>query len=66
MYVFHNNNNNNEIWSIAQTTKKICSPKEDRSKARTLQVELYNSIPFPISDVNLEDILNFRNIDIMN
>lgn len=62
MYAFNQNNNNqdNEVWSIAQPTKKILLPKEDSIKARTLQVELYNSIPVPIADVNLEDILNFK------
>lgn len=62
MYAFNQNNNNqdNEVWSIAQPTKKILLPKEDSIKARTLQVELYNSIPVPTSNVNLEDILNFK------
>lgn len=62
IYAFNKNNDNSngEIWSIAQPTKKIVLPLEESIKDRTLQIELFNSIPVPTAEVNLEDILNFK------
>lgn len=62
IYAFNKNNNNKngEIWSIAQCGKNIELPLENSIKAKTLQVELYNSIPVPNSEVSLEDILDFK------
>lgn len=47
-------------WSIAQPNSNLLFPKELGKITRSLEVELYQSIPIPSTDVNLEDILNFK------
>ncbi len=55
-----NSKNTGEIWSIAQPTKKIILPSNESIRERNIQVELYDCIPVPSANVNLEDILNFK------
>lgn len=55
-----NNSVEGEIWSIAQPTKEVILPHKDSIETRSLQVELFNCLPVPTRDVNLEDILNFK------
>ena len=49
-----------EVWNIAQPTRKIILPRKDSFVSRSIQVELLDCLPVPTSDVNLEDILNFK------
>lgn len=56
----HNNSKNEGIWSLAQPNGKLFLNKDESVLTRNLQVELYNSVPVPTVNVNLEDILNFK------
>lgn len=56
----YNNKEKGEIWSIAQPTKEVILPRKDSIETRSIQVELFNCLPVPTSNVNLEDILNFK------
>lgn len=59
--VFNNSNKiKGEIWSIAQPTKEVILPQKDSIQTRSVQVELFNCLPVPTTNVNLEDILNFK------
>lgn len=57
---YKNNKISGEVWSIAQPTNKVILPKDKSVKTRCIEVELYNCIPVPNSNVTLEDILNFK------
>lgn len=47
-------------WSLAQPRKVLILPDEVSEQFRTIEVELYKSIPVPIAAVALEDILKFK------
>lgn len=54
------NKNEGGKWSIAQPNSSLLFPKEIGTLTRSIEVELYQSIPIPSAEVNLEDILNFK------
>lgn len=56
------NNNEKESgkWSIAQPNSKLILNEESCVLTRNLEVELYESLPVPTSDVSLEDVLFFK------
>jgi hypothetical protein len=47
-------------WSLAQPRKQLILPDEVSEQSRTIEVELYKSIPVPVAAVTLEDILEFK------
>lgn len=47
-------------WSLAQSRSDLILPAEVSEPTRTIEVELYQSIPVPLDSVPLEDILNFK------
>lgn len=56
----YNNKAKDEIWSIAQPTKEVILPRKDSFETRSIQVDLFNCLPVPTANVNLEDVLNFK------
>jgi hypothetical protein len=48
------------IWSLAQQAQNLYLPTELSKPNPTLQVELYNLLPVPGLDVNIQDVLNFK------
>ena len=57
---FNNSNDTNTVWSLAQPNFNLALPKEFAQQTRSINVELYNNLPVPTSDVSLEDILFFK------
>ncbi|KNZ40570.1 DUF6236 family protein [Acetobacterium bakii] len=47
-------------WSIAQPNSKLLFPKELCTETKCLEVELYQSLPIPSSEVSLNDVLMFK------
>lgn len=47
-------------WSLAQPRKQLILPDEASEKYRTIEVELYQSIPVPVAAAPIEDILEFK------
>nr|DAJ80666.1 MAG TPA: hypothetical protein [Caudoviricetes sp.] len=56
----YNNKAKDEIWSIAQPTKEVILPRKDSFETRSIQADLFNCLPVPTANVNLEDVLNFK------
>lgn len=55
-----NNKKENELWSIAQTSKTLILNPNDLIKKRTIEFELINCVPIPTVETPLETILEFR------
>lgn len=61
MQTFLNNNKEQSgSWSLAQPNSKLFLPKESSIQTRTIEIELYNSLPIPTGEVSIEDILEFK------
>lgn len=55
-----NNETENGNWSLAQPNSELFLPKDQSVITRNLEVQLYQSIPIPTSEVSLGDILTFK------
>lgn len=47
-------------WSLAQAGNSLYAPVENTIETGSIVVELYNSIPVPLGDVPLQEILEFK------
>jgi hypothetical protein len=47
-------------WSLAQQSRVLVSSPTGSVDARSIEVELYSSLPVPSQDVSLEEILEFK------
>ncbi|MGM0582828.1 MAG: DUF6236 family protein [Bacteroidota bacterium] len=56
------NKNEPGCWALAQPTHCLSLPKDLTQNMRTVEVELYSSIPVPVPEVSLDDILNFKHL----
>lgn len=54
----HNNGNGSGLWSLAQPNPFLVLPVD--TAARTIEVQLYRSVPVPAADVPLEAVLNLK------
>lgn len=55
-----NNSKEKGSWSLAQSNKNLILNRDASELTRSLEIELYKSLPVPSSEVSLEDILVFK------
>ena len=48
------------LWSLAQSGAGFVVPSDEGGSTRSLEIELYNALPSPRSDVSLDDVLVFK------
>ncbi|MGH7181466.1 MAG: DUF6236 family protein [Nitrospiraceae bacterium] len=54
------NNKDPGNWSLAQRSSILVSPENAIPQTRSLEVELYSSIPVPLPEVSFDDVISFK------
>jgi hypothetical protein len=47
-------------WALGQSAADFFAPRESTFPTRTVEIELFESLPTPPDNVSLSDVLNFR------